>query len=95
LKDDADALPTGFARVAQPNGTAMEAYFAGVRRVNAGEQFHERRFPRAVFADDGVHFAGADFEAHVIERRDTTESFGNVRKFYAWRIDHRRCQGLG
>ena len=39
---------------------------AGVRRVDAGEDFHERRFAGAVFADDGKHFAGLDVQVDVL-----------------------------
>ena len=53
----------GFARVQRIAGNvvrAVEKHFAFVRRNRAGEDFHQRGFARAVFADERHDFAGRD-----------------------------------
>ena len=50
---------------------------AGIGLMSAGDDFDERRFARAVFADQGVNFAGAQFEGDVLERVNAGEGFGN------------------
>src|SRR2546423_9494070 len=41
---------------------------AGRRLRRSGEELEQRRFPRAVRADDAERFAGRDGKAHVVER---------------------------
>ena len=45
-------------------------------RINAGEDFDEGGFARAVFAHEGMNFAGAEGEIDVGESQDAGESFG-------------------
>ena len=40
---------------------------AGVRLVELGEQFHQRRLACAVLADDGDDSAGGQFEIHIVQ----------------------------
>ena len=48
---------------------------AGIGRVNACQQFHERRFPGAILAHDGMHFSAANRKAHPVESRHAAEAF--------------------
>ena len=52
---------------------ALEGDRAGVRRMDAREDLHERRLAGAVVADDGDDLARRDVEVDVRERRDRSE----------------------
>ena len=49
-----------------------------VRRSRAVDDFHERGFAGAVFAEDGQNFARGDFHGHVIVGDDARIPLGNV-----------------
>ena len=51
----------------------MSCAFA--RRVEAGEDLHQRRFAGAVVADDAQDLAGIHMEVHIAQRRDGAEIF--------------------
>ena len=86
LIDHRDAKPKGIERLVRGEGMTPEMNLARVRVLRTGKDFHERRFARAVFADEGVDFAGADVKAHVSQRHARAEALDDVV--------HRK-QGLG
>jgi hypothetical protein len=51
----------------------------------AAEDVHQRRFPGAVLADDGVNLAGAEAEVDPIERENAGEPPGHPGDFYDMR----------
>ena len=53
---------------------------AAVRLMRAGDDFDERGFARAVFAEQGVDFARLQIERDTLERPDGAEGFGDCRK---------------
>ena len=59
LMDQHDAVPFGVLDAGEADRLAVEAELAGVRRVDAGEDLHQRRFAGPVLADDGEHLAAA------------------------------------
>ena len=66
LIDDADAmLPRDDWRT-YDDRDAVEFDLAGVRANNACEHFHQRRFARAVFPDDGMNLTAAHGEVHAV-----------------------------
>src|SRR5438093_5244266 len=58
------ALPISFRRI----GLAGKANLAGILSDEAGENVQKRALPRAVLADEYVHFAGSDRQVDAIER---------------------------
>ena len=65
LVDDDDALGQGVVGRLHDDGLAVERHRAAIRAVDTAEDLDQRRFPGAVLADDGVHFAGADAEVDI------------------------------
>jgi hypothetical protein len=49
-----------------------------IRRVDAGDDLHERRLACAVVADERDDLAGADLEVHAIQRLDGSEPLAHV-----------------
>ena len=45
--------------------------------MGAGDDLDQGGFARAVFADEGVDFAGAEVEGDALERLDAGEGLGN------------------
>ena len=63
------------------NPTIVKANFAGVRRVDTGEDFDQRRLAGAVLAEQRVDFAAPDVEIDAVERQRSGESLGEARHF--------------
>ena len=78
LVDDADALLLGVPRPVEHELVPVHAEHAGVGRVDAGEQLHERRLAGAVLAHEREHLAEAQLEAHVVERLHAGESLAHA-----------------
>jgi len=83
LVDDGDASGFGGADAAQVEGRAGDEDLAGIREDRAGEGFDEGGLAGAVFAAEGVDFAGlalasADFEGNGIEGADADVGLGEV-----------------
>ena len=81
LVDDADALLLGVPRPVEHELVPVHAEHAGVGRVDAGEQLHERRLAGAVLADEREHLAEAQLEVHVVERLHAGESLAHALQF--------------
>src|SRR5665213_2395311 len=52
--------------------------FAGVARVGAGEDFHERRFARPVVAEESDDLPAPDRERYAVKDRVFAEAFRNA-----------------
>ena len=70
LMDHSDALLQGIEWAGQNDLLAAQADGAAVRRVNAGDDLHQRRLAGAVLAHQGVDAAGAQPKLHVVQRHD-------------------------
>lgn len=83
LVDDADTGGLGIARGVEADGLAVEQDLAGEAAVgvDAGEDFDQGGFAGAVFADEGVDFAGANIEGDAVERTHTGEFLDDVPGF--------------
>jgi hypothetical protein len=62
------------------NRLAVDFDRSGIGLVRAGDDFDERRFPRAVLTDQAVNLAGAKVEGNAFERVDAGEGFGDARQ---------------
>jgi hypothetical protein len=54
---------------------AVDADGAFVGAVHAGDDLDQRRFAGAVLAQERMHLAGPDIEAHAAERLDPRKGF--------------------
>ncbi len=75
LMDDGDPGCLGVAHIGEAGGFSIDADGALVVRVDAGQDLHQRRLAGAVLAHERMDFARAQFEAHILERRDAAERF--------------------
>ena len=64
-------------RIARLERPAVEREAAGVQPVRAAEHLHQRAFAGTILADERVHLAGADFEAHAVECHGRAEALGH------------------
>jgi hypothetical protein len=55
------------------HGSAVEEDGAGIRSERAGEDADEGALAGAVLSEEGMHLAGAQFEASVLEGSDARE----------------------
>src|SRR5262245_17112983 len=72
--DELDAEVRGFARRADLDSLPGDEESSGIRRCNAAEDFHERRFTGAVFADDRQYLSWTQFEIYAIQRNHAWET---------------------
>ncbi len=88
LVDHGDAVFQRVERRLQLDLDTLELHAATVGMINAGEDLHQRRLARAVFAHQRVHAAPLQPERHVIERDDT-------REFLAHALGGQKIFGIG
>ena len=67
LVDDRDAAVDGVAGALEHHGLAVELECAGGRRLDPGEDLHERRLARAVLAEQRGDAAGDDLEVDAAQ----------------------------
>ena len=73
LKHRGDAHFDGSLRRSGTDGLALEEDLARVHLIDAGQALDQRRLTGAVLAQQGVHFAGAEREVHLVQRLDAGE----------------------
>ena len=61
-------------------GVAEADFGAGIGRDDAAGDLDQRALARAVFAEERMHLAGAEFEVDAAERADAGVGFGDVTK---------------
>src|SRR6185295_1829308 len=81
LMNDVDPELVSLVRSFDFDRIALPKNLTPVSFIESGDDLHERRFARAVFADQRVTFAAAHFEAHVVKHGDSAERLGDVRHF--------------
>ena len=79
-------LPRAHRRPWKRDRRTVEQDLAGVRRVDAGEQFHQCRFAGAVLAGNRMNGAGVSDEGDVRQRPDRAEALRDVAE-----LDRRRA----
>src|SRR5271166_2153967 len=60
---------------------ALEPERAGIGRVDAGDDLHQRRLASAVLAHERVHVPTFQPKRHAVERQHAGKGFANVRDF--------------
>ena len=93
--DEDDAAVQGVADALQVDRLSVEEDFAAVGPVDAGQDFHERRFAGPVLADEGQHLAGVDGQRHAVEGLNAGEVLADVADFEEGRCCHRHTQMTG
>ena len=81
LVDHGDARGDGIGRVVEKHVLPVDAEMAGAGQVRATERFEQRALAGAIFAKQRVHAAGADGEAHILQRAHPGIRFGDAAKF--------------
>ena len=81
LIDDGDAQFLRVGGRADVHFLSVDEYLALVLAVSAGEHLHQRRFARAVLAQQGVHFALAHGQAHMVKRQHAGKPLDDVAHF--------------
>ena len=78
LVDHADIVRQRVRRGVKRHRLAVEQDFARVRLVHAVEDFHQRRFARAVFAEQRVNLARFHVEIDVIIGEHAGKALGDA-----------------
>ena len=78
LKDDGDAARRRLARACRRIGRAVERHAAAGWLMHPGENFDQRRFARAVLAEQGMYLPGAHGEIDVAQGGDAGENFADA-----------------
>ena len=79
--NESDAQFLGVRHITDLYLVPVDSNGALVGLVDASEDFHQRRFSRAVFADQRDDLAGTDREIDVIQRNDARESLSDAIEF--------------
>ena len=78
--DDGDAQGGGFERGARSRMAALDFDAALEIGMNAGEDFDECAFARAVFSRQHMHLAWAPLELDIAQDSDLTEALCDTRQ---------------
>ena len=83
LEHHADAEPASRARIGDADGRAVEDDLALVGREDAVDHLDERRFSRAVLAEQSVNLAGLDAQIDVVIRPDARKGLADAGELQA------------
>ena len=86
LVDHADACINGIARIVHDDFFAVDQDIAGRGLEQTVELVHQRRFARAVFAQDRVDFALVDCQIDPVVGREIAEFLDDVPHFNDGRV---------
>ena len=75
--NERDAEPHRVVDIVDLDRLAADQDFAGVGRIDAAEDLHERGFARSIFANERDDFTLADFQAYVVQRDHAGKAFGD------------------
>ena len=75
LIDHRDALQARVVRAGRSVRAAADFHHPFIGLVRTAEHLHQRALARAVFADEGVNFAGGDLQRHAAQRAGGAEAF--------------------
>ena len=78
LMDHGDAVLQRVERRLQADFLALEAEGAGIGRVDAGDDLHQRRFAGAVLAHQRMDMAALQAEGNVVERQHAGEGLADA-----------------
>ena len=95
LVDHADAVFGGVARTGQAHRVLVDPQFAGLGRVEAGGDVHQRGLAGAVLAEQGMDFAPLRGEVRIREGDEAVEGFVDVGEGEGGRHGQRWWAGSG
>ena len=81
LVDHRNSCPDRCGRRRKRDSRSAQQNFAGIGRINSGQNFGQRRLPGAVFAAQGMDRAGTNGKRHVAQRFDRAEALRNMLHF--------------
>src|SRR5882724_10918782 len=81
---DRHARSLGFKRGMKPPFDTFHHYAPFARLVNAGENFSQRAFARAVLAHDGVAATGGHIKTDVLKRNRSWKPLADSTKADGW-----------
>jgi len=81
LVNDADAGAARLGRMGERHLTPTHPYRPRIRPVDAAQHLEKRRFPRAVFAANGMDLAGPAVKIHPIKRANAGKRLRDVVHF--------------
>src|SRR5580692_3007388 len=79
LMNDPDSRRLSLARTGEINRSTIVENGPAVFGVDAGEDFHQRRFAGAVLAHQSMDLARHEFEAHAVQRSHAGEGLTDIR----------------
>ena len=82
LVHHADAVVDGVARAEAADLLTADGDAAARRGVDAVENVHQRRFPRAVFADKGEDLTLSDVQRDVVIRQNAGERHADMAELH-------------
>ena len=83
LEHHADAKAASRTRIGDADGRSVEDDLALVRREDAVDHLDERRFSRAVLAEESVNLAGLDAQIDVVIRADARKGLADADELQA------------
>ena len=78
LVDHADMQASGVRRTAQPYWVVVHQELAGLRRIEAGSDVHQRRLACAILAEQRMHLAPAHQEIRLLQRLEAIEGLADA-----------------
>ena len=90
LRHQEDALAFHRLDVDSAERLAVEQNIAFGRAVHARDDLHQRRFARAVLAQEAMHGSGVDPERHALKRGHSAKAFDHMSSFKQRRAIQRR-----
>ena len=82
LIDQPDSLGNCICRATQDGFLAAQENLPFIGAIKSDQNAHEGAFARAVFAQQGMNFAGLDFKIYVVIGNYTGKTLGNAYQFY-------------
>jgi hypothetical protein len=80
-----DAQPFGGANASDLHNPSIDKNLSTIRRLNAGQHFHQRALPCSVLADDRKHLSGLKGETDVVQGANAGKAFAKLTGFQNWR----------
>jgi hypothetical protein len=81
LMDEANPKPNRIVDRMNLNRRAFDSDFPSIRLIKPAKDFHQRRFPCAVFAKQGDDFRGVDLKINRVQRDNARKAFANAAHF--------------
>ena len=77
-----------YARIEDLDLLSIEIDFPLIRRINAGKNLHQGRFPGAVFAQQDMGLPGFELEIHFVQSTHARKDFGDTSRLHNCPLTH-------